>query len=177
MRRLLSQAPAVLPMRSAGFTMIELITVMVLMGVLAAVAVPRLMDNDPQYRSTAEQLRSNLRYAQRMAATRNRDVCITVTASMVLFRIAPSSGTGVACGATVLTPLDDSAGTLDMVFPAGSPMSFSPAGNFRFTPAGSLANNAGAALPTSTISLLRGASTFATFSIERDNGYVLATNF
>jgi prepilin-type N-terminal cleavage/methylation domain-containing protein len=176
-RRLAYRAPALLAGRVDGFSLIELTTVIVLMGILGAVAVPRLMDNDAQYRSMAEQLRSNLRYAERVSASRNRDVCVTVTVSTIMFRIAPSAGVGVACGGVALAPLSEASDTLDIVLPAGSPMSFTPAGTFRFTPSASLANNAGAAITTRTIAMRRGGVAFATFDIQRDNGYVLSINF
>jgi len=157
-----------------GFTMVELIFVMVIMGVLGAVGIPRLASYDSQNRAIAEQLRVNLRYAQRLAASRNRDVCVAVTATAITFRMASSAGTAVACPATsVVTPYGDSGGTLDIVLPGAT--TFSPAGSFRFTPSGTLRNNAGGALTMRTIALTHSGGTVATMSIEPENGYVLSS--
>ncbi|MDB5801903.1 MAG: pilin protein MshC [Rhodocyclales bacterium] len=160
-----------------GFTLIEVIFVMVIMGILLTVAVPLLSQNDSRERSITEQLRSTLRHAQRVAVTRNRDVCVSVTVTTVIFRVASSSGTGVACTAQ-LAPFSDAGDTLDMST-AGSALRFSSAGNFRFTPTGVLTNNAGTALTARSIAVVRGATafTFATLTIQPDNGFVLASAF
>lgn len=55
----------------AGFTMIELALVMLLIGVLAVVAVPRLSMTPPRAIAEAEMLRANLRFAQAQAMANN----------------------------------------------------------------------------------------------------------
>lgn len=162
---------------AAGFSLLELVVVIVLMGVLAAMAAPRLMNNDSQARAMATQLLGSLRQAQRMAATHNRDVCVVVAAGSVRFTMAASAGTGVACTATALGTVDDSSDTLDVTLTSPS-MSFTSTGNFRFTPKGNLATNTGAAIPIlQTITLRNSGANFARFDIQLDNGYVQATDF
>ncbi|HEX5126200.1 MAG TPA: GspH/FimT family protein [Rhodocyclaceae bacterium] len=159
----------------SGFSLIELIVVMTLMGIIAAVGVPRLMDrnvfNDV---STTDQLRGSLRYAQRIAITRNRDVCVTVTgAGDINFTAAQQSGIGKPCSTTVGQLSDGSPADITQALgnlPTG--ITFMPTGTFRFTPSGALTNNAGTAIATRTIQVRRSGVNVGTVSIQRDNGYV-----
>jgi MSHA pilin protein MshC len=61
----------------AGFTLIELIVVMVLIGVLSAIGASRFFDRGA-YDAAAygEQLRAMLRYAQKLAIAQNRNVFV-----------------------------------------------------------------------------------------------------
>lgn len=68
----------------AGFTMIELVVVMILMGLLAALAVPRLSDRTAlQERGVQDQLRALLRSARQVAVTQEREVCVLLAATNV----------------------------------------------------------------------------------------------
>jgi prepilin-type N-terminal cleavage/methylation domain-containing protein len=53
--------------KNPGFTLFEVIVVLILMGILAAVAIPRLMDNTPEDRAAADKLKMHLRFAQLQA--------------------------------------------------------------------------------------------------------------
>jgi MSHA pilin protein MshC len=65
-----------------GFTMVELITVMVIAGVLTAVAIQLFFDNSAfQSRGFYDQVISTLRYAQKAAIAQNRFVCISFPAN------------------------------------------------------------------------------------------------
>ena len=60
-----------------GFTMVELILVIVIAGILATVAVPRLVGrNSFDTRGFADQLAATVRFAQKLAvAQRTRCLC------------------------------------------------------------------------------------------------------
>ena len=74
-----------------GFTMVELITVMVLLGVLAAIAIPKLMgDNITEAAVYGDKVVSALRLAQKSAVAKRRVVCLT-TASGTL-RVSRNPG-------------------------------------------------------------------------------------
>lgn len=83
-----------------GFTMVELITVMVIVGVLAAVAAPRFFDiNTYDNRSFHDQVISTLRYAQKAAISQRRFVCVVIANNAVTLTYdatPPSAGHTVA---------------------------------------------------------------------------------
>jgi MSHA pilin protein MshC len=68
--------------RNSGFTLIELVTSLVLVGVLAAVAAPRFVDNRSfDQRGYADELAAGLRYAQRVAIASSCNVSFGITAN------------------------------------------------------------------------------------------------
>lgn len=68
------------PRYSGGFTMIELVVVMVLVAVLAFVAIPRLNVGSLQVVPVAEQIAAEIRYAQSLAMTRSETFTFTLSA-------------------------------------------------------------------------------------------------
>jgi MSHA pilin protein MshC len=74
--------------------MVELIVVMIVMGVLAAVALPRLMDRRAlQERGFLDQLRTLVQYSRKVALAQRRDVCVLLAPAQVQVVYAG----GVAC--------------------------------------------------------------------------------
>ncbi|MYM67635.1 prepilin-type N-terminal cleavage/methylation domain-containing protein [Pseudoduganella sp. FT55W] len=69
--------PSPLRFQSAGFTMIELVTVIVLMGILGAIGYARFADTSSfENRAYSDQARTIIRYAQKLAVTQNRAVFV-----------------------------------------------------------------------------------------------------
>jgi len=73
--------------RSAGFTLVELVTVIVVIGVMTATVIPNL--NIDGFRGVAfhDRVVSSLRYAGRLASSHRRQVCVDFTAETLALTI------------------------------------------------------------------------------------------
>jgi len=99
-----------------GFSLVELVVVLLVMAVLGAVALPRLTDRRAlQERGARDQLRGLILQARKVALTQQREVCVLLTAAGAAAVYAP----GGACspGQPVLDPSGD--GNLRMDMPVG----------------------------------------------------------
>lgn len=88
-----------------GFTIVELVTVMVILGVLSAIAIPRLVGDNAfagiTYRQTVV---AALHHAQKSAVSHRRLVCAKSSpATNVTLRIA-STNPASACDLTLASP-------------------------------------------------------------------------
>lgn len=120
--------------------MIELVTVMILIGILAAVAIPRMPDvNDFRALAFHDSVVGGLRFAQKTATSHRRVVCATFTASSMTLAIATAGGvdcsvTPLLAGALAL-PLSDGAASVISADPANARFDAVP-GNLFFQPDG-----------------------------------------
>jgi len=97
---------------AAGFTIVELITTMVIIGILAVVAMGRMdFTNIFQQRGVSDKLRAGLEFARKAAVAKRRYVCVAVsggTATFTLDTAVPESSAGSCPGATALVlPVPD----------------------------------------------------------------------
>lgn len=70
--------------QARGYTLVELIVVMVLMGVLASVALPRLTDRRAlQERGFLDQVRTLLQHSHKIATAQHRGTCVLLTPTTV----------------------------------------------------------------------------------------------
>jgi MSHA pilin protein MshC len=106
--------------KQRGFSLIELIMVMIIVGILAAVAAPRFFDvNVFKSRGFADQVQASLRYAQKEAIAQHRNVCVTFTLpapSTITLRIASLSGAASPCDSNLTSP---TGGSYVITAPAG----------------------------------------------------------
>ena len=148
--------------------MVELITVMVLIGVLAAFAVPRLMgDSATGAALFGDQVASGLRMAQKSAVARRRTVCVTTTATTLMLRVRTAVGNG-PCGNVQLQGITD--GLYDSK-EAGIVMSGAPP-LLLFRPDGTIDDGNGVRLGRVDIAI-RGADAIRrTITLDGGTGYV-----
>jgi len=113
-------------MRKTGYSLVEVLMVVCLLAILAAIAVPRMGADfivKMKVRTTARNLMSDLRYARRLAITRNESHTLNVNAANNEYSIHNSAGAQVGETRSV-----DSAITLD----ADKTFMFESLGNANF---------------------------------------------
>lgn len=82
----------------AGFTLIELIMVVVILGVLAVFAAPRILNNSDLYaKGFHDESLAYLRYAQKTAIAQRRTVCVTFPSSSSLALAIASTTATLDC--------------------------------------------------------------------------------
>lgn len=114
--------------------MVELITVMIILGILAAMAAPRFFERGTfDSRGFYDQVISTLRYAQKAAVAQHRLVCVTFpSASRVVLRTAANFA-DVACNTDLKNPSGDyPAGQTTYTADAPSGVTLSGYANFNF---------------------------------------------
>ncbi|MDP2031524.1 MAG: type II secretion system protein [Thiobacillus sp.] len=155
-----------------GFTFIELVLVLTIAGVLAAVAGPRMVDRTAfQTHGGAAEIRTALRYAQKLALAKSREVCVTLLPTGLALMLEDP----VVPGATVCTqdvqrvggnpsptPPPPAVTTYMVTLPTGIGLTYSVP-NFSFDPMGS-------PNPNGIVNLMVGGS--APVTVEPDTGYV-----
>jgi prepilin-type N-terminal cleavage/methylation domain-containing protein len=112
-----------LNMKYSGFTVLELIVVLLVVGVLAAALMPRSTDRAVSVGAQADQLANDIRYVQSMAMTQGQRYRINLTATTyAIFAVSGSvAQPHPATGST--TPVDLAAGVTITIPPTNLPNS------------------------------------------------------
>ncbi|MES2126209.1 MAG: prepilin-type N-terminal cleavage/methylation domain-containing protein [Pseudomonadota bacterium] len=168
--------------RQAGFTIVELVVVIVLMGILSAVIVPKLV-SDSTFAAAAwrSDIVSALRYAQKTAVSHRRMVCASVDASAVTLTISANNVAGPGsnstcsaaplCGALTLPAPDSS--TYVSKDPAVTASGSQVGVMMLFQPNGTITTTcSGTTYVSTTITILPASATANTVQITGATGYV-----
>jgi prepilin-type N-terminal cleavage/methylation domain-containing protein len=161
-----------MPCFSRGFTQVELVMVIIILGILAVVALP-YFSGASTFKASAlsEQVRASLRYAQKTAVSHRRLVCATLGAATVTLTIASVNSSAPAtssCDAALKSP------TGATVFvtssdPANMTISVAPSGTIYFQPSGFVTSDgAGTTIQDYTITV----SGMPPISVVGATGYV-----
>lgn len=143
-----------------GFTLLELIVVMVILGVMAVVAIPRFAVRlEFESAGFTAALSNSLRFARQQAIAQRRQVCVVVSASGVV--LTRASTFGGACDGALTDPSNGHAYSL----PTPSGVSIGGAGpmSFVFSPLGQ---------PSSKVVLVVTGDVAHTVTVEPETGYV-----
>ena len=81
-----------LRIRQIGFTLTEMIVVVILLGILAATAAPLLSTTVIDEVRFYNETQAFLRYAQKTAISQRRNVCVAFTAKTVTATVSPAFG-------------------------------------------------------------------------------------
>lgn len=147
-----------------GFTLVELVLVMILLGILAVVALPRLTDSAVfQAAGFQSEVTAALRYAHKSAISHRRLVCATLTANSVSLTIA-NANPAIACNTALTGPDGNTAfasTSADLIAPVVGPIYFQPSGTVT-------SDGAGSAITSYTISV----SGMTAITVVGATGYV-----
>jgi MSHA pilin protein MshC len=77
-------------MKSNGFTLTELVVMLLVIGILAAVIIPTMNMNVFQERTEYDSVFSAIQYARKSAIAKRRYVCVAVSSSAVSLTLDPN---------------------------------------------------------------------------------------
>lgn len=91
--------------RHRGFTLMELIVVLIVIGILAVAVLPRFADRRTfETRGFADEALAALQYARKAAVASRRNVCAVVAGSTLTLTTATLAGSAQACSVAVANP-------------------------------------------------------------------------
>lgn len=154
----------------AGFTLIELIMVIVMLGVLAVFAAPRMFNTgDFTARGFHDETLSLLRYAQKTAIAQRRTVCVAFTSNRVSLSMA-SAAAATNCATSTSTAMTGPNGEATVTGRSGVRFDSSSPSNwdFNFNGLGQPIDTSGVPVTKRTIEIVDAGKIY----VEAETGYV-----
>jgi MSHA pilin protein MshC len=144
-----------------GFSLVELVVVLIIVGILAVMAIAKFANRlgfDTQ--GFFDSAQSGIRYAQKEAIAKRRNVCLAFASNSVSLTFASTPGSGAACDTNLTGPAGQSPYTVS----AGAGISFSPTPtNFSFDALGR---------PSAGQVIIISGDGTRSFTVEAETGYV-----
>ena len=162
---------------NAGFTLIELILVLILVGILSLYALPRFFNKDTfDTRAFGDKARATVRYAQKVAIAQNRPVFVDFSSGRIALCFDAACNTFVNSPSVKQANASCANSTTWMCEALPANVVIAPANQRFFFNALGRPFNIGNAEPVSTFALLTitltGGSLNSTITIEPETGYV-----
>nr|WP_315489441.1 type II secretion system protein [uncultured Rhodoferax sp.] len=161
-----------------GFTLIELIMVIILLGVLSVFAAPRLFNSQDFYaKGFHDETMAYLRFAQKTAIAQRRTVCVTFGANSLTLAAALNAPTAAAANAdcaSAATTFSGPKGESPPKLVATGTVTYTAADptllNFNFNGLGQPTTSAGVVLTAALTLQVNGAP--KSITVEAETGYV-----
>lgn len=146
-----------------GFTMVEMVTVLIILGILAVAVLPRL-DSGDLFRQAGfrDQVVAALRHAQKTAVSHRRLVCATVAPDGLTLGIATSFG-DAACASALAGP--DGKPHAASSPSAGITLTSAPGGPLYFQPSGTVTSDGAGTTPTDFALTVTGQTAIAVLGV------------
>lgn len=149
-----------------GFTLVELVMVLLLMAILAAVAVPRLSAGTGLTQAAwRDQVQAGLTQARQLAQGHRRLVCVTLASGELRMTIA-SANPATSCNTTVPGPDGDARWARDS---QAMTLTQSPAGTLYFQPDGRITSDGAGTTPVDVTVTIAGTDNLV---LVGDTGHV-----